>query len=319
MIGAAAAATVVGGPAKAAQILGSSSKTLLWVASLTPCDKNLKFDPGAMKDQLAWFKSQGADGITLLGSTGEYPSFSVAERKQVMEVVAKNKNGLNIMVSTGTPNFPETLELSRHAADHGADSLLVIPPFYFKKPAPEGILRYYTMLFEALPSSLAINLYHYTGMSGVPITIDLLKALHQYPNLAGIKDSQGDMEEYKVFVQSFPDLNMRTGTGNKLEYALQNGMGAILADSNVFTKEYADVFKAFHAGQDYAAPLAKLRAQEKIMRDGNLFNFGPMKYALSLRMGGKQTYPRPPFPDVTDAEKEAIKRGFDQIREMNAG
>ncbi len=319
LIGGAAMAAMAGGSAQAAQVLGSSTKALFWVASLTPCDKNLKFDPGAMKDQLAWFKDQGADGVVVLGSTGEYPSFSVAERKQVMEVVARNKNGLNIMCSTGTPNYPETLDLSKHAVGHGADSILVIPPFYFKKPAPEGILRYYTMLFEALPSSLAFNLYHYPSMSAVPISIDLLKTLHQFPNLAGIKDSQGDLNGYMEFVQNFPDLTMRTGTGNKLEYALHHGMGAILADGNVFTKEYAEVFAAFRAGQDFAASLAKLRAKEKIMRDGDLFEFGPMKYALSLRMGAKQTYPRPPFPDVTDAQKEIIKRGFDQIREMSGG
>ncbi len=83
--GAAAAAATMGAvPAKAAQNLGSSSKTLFWVASTTPCDKNLKVDLGAMKDQMAWFKSQGADGVVVLGTTGEYPSFSVAERKAVM-------------------------------------------------------------------------------------------------------------------------------------------------------------------------------------------------------------------------------------------
>jgi 4-hydroxy-tetrahydrodipicolinate synthase len=289
---------------------------LFWVASLTPCDKNLKVDLGAMKDQLAWFKSQGADGVVVLGTTGEYPSFSVAERKSVMETVGKNKNGLNIILSPGTPNFPETLELSRHAADHGADGLLVIPPYYYKNPPTAGLVRYYSMLFDALPSSLAINLYHIPGTSAVPITTELLNALRHYPNLAGIKDSMGSMPDYIEFVKNFPDLNMRTGTGNKLEYALDHGMGAILADGNVFTRQYAEVFAAFRAGQDYAPPLAKLRAQQKAMRDGKLFEYGPMKYALSLQMGARQSYPRPPNLDVTDEQKAFIKRGLDQIKEM---
>lgn len=315
--GAVAAATVMGnGAAKADQILGSATKTLFWVASLTPCDENLKVDLGLMKDQIAWFKDQGADGVVVLGTTGEYPSFSVAERKAVMEVVGKNKHGMNIILSPGTPNFPETLELSKHAVDHGADGLLVIPPFYYKGVPTEGLVRYYSMLFDALPSTLAINLYHIPGTSGIPITIDLLKALHHYPNLAGIKDSMGSMPDYVEFVKNFPDLNMRTGTGNKLEYALQNGMGAILADGNVFTKQYAEVFAAFRAGQDYTAPLARLRAQEKVMREGKLFEYGPMKYALGLQMGSRRSYPRPPNIDVTDAQMAFIKRGLDQIKDM---
>ena len=76
--------------------------------------------------------------MVVLGTTGEYPSFSVAERKAVMEVAGKNKDGMNIILSPGTPNFPETIELSKHAADHGAEGLLVIPPFYYKKPAAGG-------------------------------------------------------------------------------------------------------------------------------------------------------------------------------------
>jgi 4-hydroxy-tetrahydrodipicolinate synthase len=322
VIGAAAVAATVAGAtaasAQAARTLGSKEKTLFWVASTTPCDKNLKVDLGAMKEQMQWFKHQGADGVVVLGTTGEYPSFSVAERKAVMEVAGKNKDGMNIILSPGTPNFPETIELAKHAADHGAEGLLVIPPFYFKKPPTEGLVRYYSLLFDAVPSTLAVNLYHIPGTSAVPISTDLLNALKHYPNLAGIKDSNNDMPEYVEFVKNFPDLNMRTGIGGggRLEYALDHGMGAILADGNLFTKQYAEVFAAFRAGKDYHAPLAKLRDQEKLLHDGDVGSYGPMKYALSLQMGTRQTYQRPPNLDVTEEQKAVIQRGLAQIKEM---
>src|SRR6185312_8331680 len=130
-VAATAAMTMLPGAAPAfaqARNLGSKTKTLMWVASVTPCDKNLKFDPGAFRDILAWFQHNGADGIVVLGTTGEFPSFSVAERKLISETALKNKMGMNFLVNPGTSNFPETLELARHAADHGADGLLVIPP-----------------------------------------------------------------------------------------------------------------------------------------------------------------------------------------------
>jgi 4-hydroxy-tetrahydrodipicolinate synthase len=310
-----AAAALASSPSRASgtttRNLGSSTKTLMWVATVTPCDKNLKFDPAAFRDTLAWFKHNGADGIVVLGTTGEFPSFSVAERKQIAEVALRDKLGMNFIINPGTPNFPETLELSRHAADHGADGLLVIPPFYYKRISDEALTRYYSMLFDQV--HIPINLYHIPGTSGVPITRQVLKNLSHYPNLAGIKDSDGNQLEYAGFVADFPDLNMRTGTAGKLEQALDHGMGAILEDANLFCRMCANVFAAYHAGRDYRVQLAKLRAAEKVMMAGNVFEFGPLKYALSLQMGGPQTYARPPADEVTDAQKAAIRSGLQQL------
>ena len=70
LMGGAMAAAAAPAMAAPARNLGSKSKTLFWVASVTPCDKSLKFDPGAFKDVLAWFKHNGADGVVVLGSTG---------------------------------------------------------------------------------------------------------------------------------------------------------------------------------------------------------------------------------------------------------
>ncbi|MGA8707529.1 MAG: dihydrodipicolinate synthase family protein [Steroidobacteraceae bacterium] len=319
LIGATAAAALLAETSTASattRVLGSPAKTMFWVASVTPCDKNLKFDPGAFRDLLAWFKHNGADGIVVLGTTGEFPSFSTAERKQVAEVALKNKMGMNIIVNPGTSNFPETLELAKHAEDNGADGLLVIPPFYYKKPPTDGLIRYYSLLFDQV--RIAINLYHIPGTSGVPISHQLLQALQRYPNLAGIKDSNGPADEYADFVAAFPDLNMRTGTENNLEYALEHGMGAICMDGNVYTRPLAEVFAAFRAGKDYHAAYQNYRAMTKIMKDlqTGVDGYGPMKYALSLQMGGPQTYQRPPFVDVTDAQKLALSKGLGQIKAM---
>ena len=310
----ATALTAMAGPAWAERRLGSPVKTLFWVAALTPCDKDLNFDPGAFRDILAWLKHCGADGVVVLGTTGEFPSFSVAERKVITEVALKDKLGMNIMVNPGTPNFPETLDLSRHAVDHGADGLLVIPPFYYDNPATEGLTRYYSMLFDQV--RIPINLYHIPGTSQVPISIELLRNLHHYENLAGIKDSTGDPVGYGKFLEAMPDLNMRTGTGNNLELALGHGMGAILAEGNVFTKECADIFAAYRAGKDIGPPLARLRAGEKLINPHMGYSFGPMKYALSVRMGGPQTWARPPYTDPTEAQKAGIREALAKIKDM---
>ena len=292
----------------------SGEKMLFWVAVSTPCDKNLNFDPELHKDLLAYLKSQGADGVVVLGTTGEFPSFSFAERKEVAETALKNRNGLNIIVGPGTSNFPETIELSKHAEEHGADGLLIVPPFYYKRVGQEALTKYYSMIFEQV--KIPINLYHIPFASGVPISHELLHSLEHYANLAGIKDSVSDPEVYHRFVAEFPRLNMRTGTDENLKYALEHGMGAILAEGNNFTKQIAAVFAAKRAGKDIDEPIAKLNAALKLLRAGGVDEYGPMKYALSLQMGTRQFYQRPPNSDVTDEQKGKIKAALEEIKRM---
>jgi 4-hydroxy-tetrahydrodipicolinate synthase len=292
----------------------AGEKMLFWVAVSTPCDKNLNFDPELYKDLLAYLKSQGADGVVVLGTTGEFPSFSFAERKKVAETALKNRNGLNIIVGPGTSNFPETIELSKHAEENGADGLLIVPPFYYKRVQVEPLKKYYSMIFEQV--KIPINLYHIPFASGVPISHELLHSLEHYPNLAGIKDSVSDAEVYHRFVAEFPRLNMRTGTDVNLKYALEHGMGAILAEGNNFSKQIASVFAAKRAGKDIDEPIAKLNAALKLLRAGGVDEYGPMKYALSLQMGTRQFYQRPPNSDVTEEQKAKIKAALEEIKRM---
>src|SRR5260370_21618052 len=178
------------GSADAAAASASGEKMLFWGAVSTPCDKNMNFDPELYKDLLAYLKAQGADGVVVLGTNGEFPSFSFAERKKIAETALKNRNGLNIIVGPGTSNFPETIELSKHAEEHGADGLLIVPPFYYKRVGQEALTKYYSMIFEQV--KIPINLYHIPFASGVPISHELLHSLDHYPTLAGVKDSGGD-------------------------------------------------------------------------------------------------------------------------------
>lgn len=313
-LGALGATAIAGAASRGAKAPASpDNKCLFWIAAATPCDKNLKFDDAIYKDMMSYFKDNGADGVVVLGTTGEYPSFSVAERKKVAETALKHRSGLNIIVSPGTPNFPETIELSQHAAANGADGLLIIPPFYYKNPPVPGLTKYYSLIFDQI--KIPINLYHIPGTSAVPISAELLHSLEHYPNLAGIKDSTGNAEGYAAFVKEFPKLNMRTGTGNNLKTALDNGMGAILAEGNLFPKQISAVFAAKRAGKDIDEPLAKLRAAQQLFRPGGVFSYGPMKYALSIMMGTRQTYQRPPHPDVTEEQKTKIKEALEQLKQ----
>ncbi|WP_353216239.1 dihydrodipicolinate synthase family protein [Sandarakinorhabdus sp.] len=325
LVGAAAAALTVAAAPAAAQMgaqmggarrLGSKEKVAYWVATVTPCDAKGMFDPGAMKAVMEWHQKCGADGVVVLGTSGEFPSFSLAERKLITETAMRHKGNMNIMVGPGTPNIIETIDLAKHAQNVGADGLLVIPPFYFNQPPVEGLTDYYSRLFEAV--SIPINMYHIPGTSEVSITIELLKNLMKYPHLAGIKDSSGSSEGFAEFLKSFPELNMRCGTSNNLIPAVSAGMGAILADGNQFSDKCADIFKTYRAKGNWQAKLDHLRAAQTIIRDHNMGanTYASMKYVLSLRMnGGKDgpmMYARTPYPQLTDAQKASLKIGVEK-------
>lgn len=316
LLGGVAAAGLMGTAAEAAPRLGSKAKTLYWAATITPCDKAGNFDPGAMADVMAWHKKCGADGVVVLGTSGEFPSFSSKERRFITETALKNRNGLNIIVGPGTPNIIETIDLAAHAKASGADGLLVIPPFYFNEPPLEGLTDYYKRLMDKV--DLPTNLYHIPGTSEVSISIDLLKNLSGYDHLAGIKDSSGSVEGYAAFVAAFPQLNMRCGTNNNLEVALNNGMGTILADGNQFSAKCANIFKAYRAQGDWKAELAKLRAAQRTIRDATMGanTYAVMKYILSLEMGGPEMYARTPMPQLTDAQRASLKAA---LAKVNAG
>lgn len=320
---AAAGALGAAAPAAAqmgARRLGSKNKVMYWVATVTPCDARGQFDPGAMKAVMEWHQKCGADGVVVLGTSGEFASFSVAERKLITETAMQHKGNMNIIVGPGTSNIVETIDLAKHAQSVGADGLLVIPPFYFNQPPLEGLTDYYTRLFEAV--SIPINLYHIPGTSEVSITIDLLRNMLQYPHLAGIKDSSGDPEGFAQFLKNFPELNMRCGTSNNLIPAVEAGMGAILADGNPFSDKCADIFTAIRARGDWKAKLAHLRAAQGIMRDYNMGanTYAQMKYVLSLRMAKEgfspMMYARTPYPQLTDAQKASIRAGLDKVMQL---
>ena len=311
--GAAATAAVLSGgalaqgAAGAAHKLGSASKTLYWVATVTPCNANGQIDYGALRAIMQFHKQAGADGVVVLGTSGEFPSYSVAERKQVAEVAMQNKNGMNMMMNPGTPNIAETVDLSKHAESIGYDGMLVIPPFYFNNPGLNGLTRYYSMLFDQV--GLPISLYHIPGTREVPITIDLLKALYHYETLAGIKDSSGNKEGYAEFVKAFPALNMRTGTGSNLEPALENGMGAILAEGNWFSAACADIFKTYRAKGDWKASLATMNRKAGALF-GAIRSVGfesSLPFIMSVQMGGPAFFGRAPL-GLPDADAQAAIR-----------
>jgi 4-hydroxy-tetrahydrodipicolinate synthase len=275
-------------------------------AALTMLDRQGRFDDALNRDYLGHLAAGGADGALALGTTGEFPSFSIAERKRILESFLKHKGKLQIMAQIGTSNVPESLELLDHATRAGAGSVLVIPPYYFKNTSTAGIAAFYEPLLKA--SKLPVYLYNIPQLSGVAITAELLRALSPHDRLAGIKDSFSPAEAMLGFIREFPKLRIITGVPRNLAANLkEGGAGIISGNASVFLKQTAAVFDAHRGGGDLAAAQRGLDEAGKAL--GGYDGIPAMKYALS-RMGLRESGYRPPFIELSADRKRELDARF---------
>ena len=166
-------------------------------AIATPVDEAGAPDLKRAVNLARYLLDNGCDGLNVLGTTGEATSFSVDERKGVMD--AYQANGLpmhRLMVGTGAASITDAAALTRHAASLGFGGALVLPPFYYKGVPDDGLVAYVETLVKATAQKpIPIYLYHFPAMSGLPWHVALIRRLlDSFPSrIAGLKDSSGDM------------------------------------------------------------------------------------------------------------------------------
>src|SRR5437016_2936702 len=139
----------------------------------------------------------GCDGLNVLGTTGEATSFSSEQRRRMM--TAYREAGVpmeRLMVGTGAAAASDAVALTRHAAELGFAGALVLPPFYYKGVADEGLLAYLDAIVTSTEHRpIPIYLYHFPAMSGVPWHVGLIARIRSRfgSRIAGLKDSSGDL------------------------------------------------------------------------------------------------------------------------------
>lgn len=193
----------------------------IWPALLTPLDADLNIDHARFAAHVKALLQLGAGGVTPFGTTGEGPSFSVAERREAIDaLIANGVPADRILVSTSCTALPETLELTLHALEVGAHGCLMLPPFFLKGVSDQGIIDCYRWIIDkAANPKLRMYLYHIPQVTGVGLSHHVIRTLKDlYPNtIVGIKDSacttehsvglaEAFMKELTVYVGYEPDL-----------------------------------------------------------------------------------------------------------------
>lgn len=284
-------------------------------AMLTPFTSDVgPVDYEWLPSYMRFMEAQGLHGVLCLGTTGEGPSMSTAERERVLDTVLVNKGALFVLAGTGCAALTETIALSRYAIDRGADAVLVMPPFYIKQPSELGILNYYRALADALPAETRLMLYHIPQVTGVPITAPIIEGLlESHPGIFyGIKDSSGDWSHSKGLIDRYPQLNIFTGSDRLVANALAGGAaGAITALASAFPHMIRAVYDAHHAGGDVSG------AQERLTRLRNqvdpLNTPAALKAALTWTSDLSETNVRLPLLALSDDAVTKLRAAYDEI------
>jgi 4-hydroxy-tetrahydrodipicolinate synthase len=250
---------------------------------------------------LAYLRAYGLDGVVACGTNGEAASLSVAERQAVLEAALSAAGGMPVIAGTGAAALPDAIVLTRHAFASGIDAVLVMPPFYYKRPPEEGIAAWFKRLCDAaVPPGGRVMLYHIPQTTGVPFTDGLIEALLASHGelIYGIKDSTGDPAEGQRLRARFPQLVYFVGNDRLVAEACQSGAaGSITAGANAFPDLVAAVQRAVRSGGDVAGTQARLSAARALLDSCPLQP--ATKAVLTVVAGLSATAVRPPQAELS--------------------
>ena len=213
----------------------------VWCATLTPLDADGRPDHARLVAHVRRIFAAGVDGVALFGTTGEGQSFSVAERRAGLEALLQG--GIEpgrVLAGTGCAALPDTVELTRHAVICGCAGALVLPPFFFKDVTAAGVYASFAGILDKVADArLQLYLYHIPQVSGVAIPhAAIARLIETHPGLiAGIKDSEGNLEHSLRLLEAFPQLSIFVGFEPHLPATLAaGGAGTICGIANLYPR-----------------------------------------------------------------------------------
>ncbi len=287
----------------------------LCTAMVTPFDNQLQLDRDRLCQLADFLLDQGSDALVAVGTTGESPTLTHAEKIEIYTTLARHLKGrAPLIAGTGSYSTAEAISLSQAAEKAGANALLVVNPYY-NKPSQEGLFQHFSAVAQAV--EIPMILYNHPGRTGVSLSVETVCRLADIPNIVAIKDSSGDLIFLSELRRQLPDFVIYSGDDPlTLPILAIGGQGVISVASHVAGIEIKAMLKAFAAGQMAEAqrlhlallPLARV-----------LFcapSPSPTKAALALcdmPVGGV----RLPLTALTEAEAELVSQTWNTFVKEN--
>lgn len=289
---------------KGAEVFGTIS-----VAMVTPFASDGSIDVNRGVEVATHLASQGCDSLVLAGTTGESPTVRGEEKLDLLRAVRSELgDSIKLIAGTGSYDTAATIEFSKASAAAGADSLLVVTPYY-SRPSQEGLYQHFTAVADAV--EVPICLYDIPSRSVVPIESETIARLAEHPNIQAVKDAKGDLfAAMKLMEQT--DLAWYSGDDPlNLAWLASGATGFISVIGHVAARQLKELRSSFDAGdlaraREIAVSLAPLqRAQAQL--GGVVF----AKAALKLR-GLNVGSPRLPIVEPNEAEMEQLEQALQE-------
>jgi dihydrodipicolinate synthase/N-acetylneuraminate lyase len=219
---------------------------------VTPFTRTGDLDESSLRDLVAWVESRGVDFLVPCGSNSEAELMTAEERRRTVEIVADAAD-VPVLAGTGHPGFAETRAATADAAAAGADAALVVTPFYYNHDE-DTLVAYYEDLADV--ADVPIYLYSVPVFTGTRLSPDAVARLAEHPNVAGMKDSSGDLEAaIRIRRRTVDaDFELFVGSGSILGYAMMAGAdGGVLALANIAPGASSRVVERFGSGDHEGA------------------------------------------------------------------
>lgn len=279
---------------------------------VTPFNEDNTINYEAMKKLANDMVDKGVEGLVVAATGGESATMSLDERIELTRFMKKEIGArVPIIVGTGNNNTAQSIETTKLIEEAGADAVLLVAPYY-NKPSQEGLYRHFKAIAES--TSLPVFLYNVPGRAGVSIAPSTVRRLAEIPNIYGMKDASGSLDNLTTLLNTVPEhFKVYTGDDNLLIPAMSIGVyGLISVCAQVVPGEIKTMMETFREG--------KLEEAAEMHR--SLFpvldvlfiasNPVPTKVALNL-MGYNVGDVRLPLTMPTKAQAEAIAKAlFDQ-------
>lgn len=257
-------------------------------AAATPLNADLTPDLVLFAEHCRGLLDAGCHGIALLGTTGEANSFSLGERRRILEAalgagIAPGR----LIPGTGVAAGPETVELTRHALSSGVTRVVMLPPYYYKGVSDDGLFAAYARVIEGVGDDrLRIVLYHIPQVSGVALSRALVaRLIAAFPaTIVGVKDSSGDLENMQALAAAHPGFAVLAGADPlMLPLIRSGGAGCITATSNLVADSLRTVYD--HVGDDALAEPAQARINAWRSLSNSYAQIPAIKAMIAIRSG----------------------------------
>jgi 4-hydroxy-tetrahydrodipicolinate synthase len=285
---------------------------------VTPFKADLSPDTERFIAHCKWLLSQNC-GLAVFGTNSEGNSLAAEERAMLLEaLVADGIDPSHMMPGTGCCSITETVQLTAQAVKHGCAGVLMLPPFYYKSVREEGLYRYFSEVVQRVGDArLKIYLYHIPPVAMVGITTGLVeRLLAAYPNaIAGMKDSSGDWNNTKTFLEAFGKSGFDVFVGSE-SFLLANmrngGAGTISATANV---NPAAIYKLYAEWRN--ADADDQQTKLNVVRDvfgRKYLMIAALKQAIAIYANNPDWRTvRPPLVELTEAQAKELEAELEAI------